>query len=158
MINVSSIFSGFSANATSRLQNYDSKQRTAPIELKAKDLKPLKEEIAGYDLKNISQQELGALGRKLFDHGLINDTVFAVMGLGNPEYDEQGNQINVDKKSNALEFFNMQLSITSGPDFAEFDTGPGSGKDGYAQVNQVLSVLKLFAATDGTELALSTKA
>lgn len=157
MINVSSIFSGFSANATS-LQNYDSKQRPAPIELKAKDLAPLKEEISGYDLKNISQQELGALGRKLFDKGLINDTVFAVMGLGNAEYDEQGNQINEHKKFNALEYFDRQLSISSSTEFAEFGSGPSSGKDGYKQLNQALGALSFFANSDSTELGLKTQA
>lgn len=157
MINVSSIFSGFSANATSQLPKSGAEQRPDPIELKAKDLNPLKEEIAGYDLKNISQQELVALGSKLFHAGLINDTVFAVMGLGNAEYDEQGNQINEHKKFNALEYFDMQLSLSSEPG-AGGELGSASGQDGYKQLNQALNVLSFFTNSNNAELGLKTTA
>lgn len=157
MINVSGIFAGFSASTATQHSNIQSEKRPDPIELKEDDLRSLKEEIAGYDLENISQQELVALGGTLFHEGLINDTVYAVMGLGNAEYDERGNQINEHKKFNALEYFDKQLSLSSEPG-AGGELGSASGKDGYKQLNQVLSVLKFFATSNTPDLALKTKA
>lgn len=38
------------------------------------------------------------------------------------------------------------------------ELGSASGKDGYKQLNQVLSVLKFFATSNTPDLALKTKA
>lgn len=153
MIDLSRLFAGYSArpatNQTSGTTNY-----VAPsLKLTQDDLKPLKEQLSSVELTSISQEELANVGGLLFQRGLINESVLGALVLANADFDASGNQQNTDKKFDALEYFDHQLTESS-KQLALGDLAYASGNDQLRQVNQVLGVLNFFTHSDARKLGL----
>ena len=94
------------------------------------------------------------MGALLFQRGLINESVLGALVLANADFDERGNQQNTDKKFNALEYFDQQLTESS-KQLALGDKAYASGNEQLRQVNQALRVLNLFTHSDARTLGIN---
>ncbi|OIN44487.1 hypothetical protein [Pseudomonas costantinii] len=79
----------------------------------SKAIAELKDSLKGYDLKSISTRELATIGSKLYESGLIDETVASRFTSGSMAFDKNGQQTDKDTKFNAIAMFNQMLGDTT---------------------------------------------
>lgn len=81
-------------------------------------------DLSGFDPESTSSRELISISVMLQKMGIIDHITGSWLGAVGSELNDQGNQINMDKKTNAFEYFDRSLEflkgrITEGHDFAK---------------------------------------
>jgi hypothetical protein len=94
-------------------------------------------DLSGFDPMKTSSRELIKISLALEKLGIVDQTTGSWLGRVGSEFNDQGNQINMDKKTNAFEYFNNNLEfikgyIAEGHDFA---------KDTLTGLNTVITVM-----------------
>jgi len=107
-------------------------------------------DLKDFDPRSASYKELSEISRALTDLGIIDHTTASGLRSAACEFDEQGNQINMDKKVDVFEYFDMSLEflkkhIAEGHDFA---------KDTLTKLN--LDITVMLALQERAELSRSS--
>lgn len=122
----------------------------------------LKNFLKGYDMTNISTDELKKVGAKLYGSGLISDNVFASFLSGNMAFDAKGQQTDTDVKFNAVAMFSEMLEDNTAhrksyPQYANQDSAVYA-RQGLIGVNQAINALAYFVNSNNNTLAVHEKA
>ncbi|WP_296261556.1 MULTISPECIES: hypothetical protein [unclassified Pseudomonas] len=126
------------------------------------NINDLKKFLKGYDMTNVSTDELKTIAAALYKHDLITDRVCGSLIGGNLAFDVNGEETDTDKKFNAIAMFNEMLEdnvafFNAYPQYANQESVIVC-RQSLIAVNQAISALAYFANSSNSTLAVYEKA
>ncbi|MCF5724286.1 hypothetical protein [Pseudomonas syringae] len=123
----------------------------------------LKKFLKGFDMTNISLNDLKKVGSKLYDNKLIDVEAFSVFLAGRRVFDHNGKQAEKDVKFNAIALFDQRLeeqtaSLGSYSDTTKQEPGFVAWRQGMIVANQAINALAYFAYSSRQDLSIDEKA
>lgn len=123
----------------------------------------LKKFLKGYDMTNISLNELKKVGRKLYDNKLIDEEAFSVFIAGRRVFDHNGKQAEKDMKFNAIALFDQRLEeqtafLDMHSDKTKKEPGFLAWRQGMIVANQAINALAYFVNSSRHDLSIDEQA
>ncbi|WP_321373658.1 hypothetical protein [Pseudomonas extremaustralis] len=128
----------------------------------SKAIADLKDSLKGYDLTSISTRDLATIGSKLYESGLINESVASRFTSGTMAFDKNGQQTDKDTKFNAIAMFNQMLGDITQLGQAEpanlAQQGFKNSISSLVATNHAVNALAYFVTSAQSDLSVKERA
>ena len=128
----------------------------------SKAIADLKDSLKGYDLTSISTRDLATIGSKLYESGLIDESVASRFTSGTMAFDKDGQQTDKDTKFNAIAMFNQMLGDITKLGHAEpasmAQQGFKNSISSLVAANHVVNALAYFVNSAQSDLSVKERA
>lgn len=130
---------------------------------KDEQIADLKKFLKGYDVTNISLNELKKVGGKLYDNNLIDEDALMVFIAGRRVFDHNGKQAEKDVKFNAIALFDQRLEeqtafLDTHSEKTKQEPGFLAWRQGMIVANQAINALAYFINSSRYDLSIDEKA
>ncbi len=130
---------------------------------KDEQIADLKKFLKGYDMTNISLNDLKKVGSKLYDNKLIDVEALTVFIAGRRVFDHDGKQAEKDVKFNAIALFDQRFeeqtaALDGYSEKTKQEPGFAAWRKGMIVANQAINALAYFINSSQNDLSVDEKA
>lgn len=104
----------------------------------AQKLKGFTLDISGFDPRNTTNRQLREIGNVLADLGIVDYGTSGWLSGIDLEFDDQGNEVGLDKRVNMYDYFQRQLEVLN----KHASEGEGYARDTLTKLKTVMSVTR----------------